>query len=814
MTGDNLNIADEPIDALSLVVNGRELATSPEGEVNLDLTARTLPISLKLDYRLDDATLALPDIELIGPKTALSGALTIDLATTLVDGTVKGRISDLAALRPILEQPLKGSVDLDARLLSDQTNQDVNLWLKGQSIEGDFGRIDGIELTAAIQDLLGKATISTKTSLRGFKQDELSLSALTVQTRGDLERLAIDLDLEGKAIQPLTLRSAGTLSLDGPLTVDIDRLDGFFAGESLRLNGPLHVEQGDEKLELSNLDLRLGPASLTGDIAMGRRDVEGRIDLQALPLTWLERFDGPVISGTASASLDLGGTIRRPKIEAVLDVKKIRADKVTATDLPPIDVTVRAGLDDGRLTSSLLAEGLTEKPITAIAVHPMTLQLRPFALEVPEDGELEGKITAALQLARIGDLLALDEQIMKGALSADLKLAGTINAPLVDGPILLEGGYYENSFSGTVLRNVTMQANASSERITVDKLAGNVGKSGTIEATGWIDLNPVANFPLSVSVVLDDARLVNRDDVEATIAGDISMIGDLSDALIKGDLMVMRAEVSIPESTGPSLPDIDIEEIGGNIVNAAKDKAVKERPFDPELALSIDLPNQIYVRGRGLESEWQGELGIAGPTSEPRITGDLAVKSGYFDFIDKRFIIEKGDIDFNGTSPPNPILELAAAATDDDFKAIIRLDGPAKEPKLRLESEPVLPEDEVLARLLFNRKLSEIGAIEAGKLALALNRLRGGGGFDAFGEIRDALKIDTLDVVGGEDAADSKVKAGKYLSDDVYLEVEQGTAGDSGRARVEVEILPNISLEADTGEDSSGGVGLKWRFDY
>jgi translocation and assembly module TamB len=482
--------------------------------------------------------------------------------------------------------------------------------------------------------------------------------------------------------------------------------------------------------------------------------------------------------------------------------------------MPPIDVTVRASLEDGRLTSGLVADGLTDEPIRASVAHPLTLRLQPFVLDIEEDGALDGDIDLAIQLARIADILALDEQILTGTLSADLTLAGTIRAPEVEGPISLQDGVYENSLSGTALRGLTMRANASRERLTVEQLAGRVGNGGTIKAEGWVGLE--ADFPLSVSVRLDDAELVSRDDAEATLAGDISIEGDLSDALIKGDLLVMRAELSIPEGGGPDLPDIDIEEVGGNIINKPKEeqKEQQEQAFDPKLDISIDLPNQVYVRGRGLESEWQGKLDIEGTASQPLITGNLGVKTGYFDFIDKRFVIERGDIDFNASSPPNPILALAAAATDADFKAIIRLDGPADDPKLTLESEPVLTEDEILARLRFNRELSEIGAVEAAKLALAVNRLRGGGGFDAFAEIRNVLQIDTLDVVGGEEAGDSRVKAGKYLSDEVYLEVEQGTAGDSGRARVEVEILPNVSLEADTGEDSNGGVGLKWRFDY
>ncbi|MGI9452076.1 MAG: translocation/assembly module TamB domain-containing protein, partial [Geminicoccaceae bacterium] len=813
----DLTVAEEAIEALSLTVSGQDLLTSPEGALQLDLTARTTPLTLALNYDLDKADLTLQDVTLNGPTTALSGDLAIDLDSILIDGALTGDIQDLAALQSLFHQSLGGSIKLDARFSSDQSLQNANLSLKGQNIGGDFGKIEAIDLSAALQDLLGKPAMSAKGNLKGFKQDAVDLRTVSLQTEGDLDRLAIDLDLDGEVVEPLSLKSGGALSLTGPITLDVDRLDGRFAGERLYLNGPLRVEQGDQRLKLANLDLRLGDASLRGEVDIGERDVEGGLDLRSLPLTLLKRFEGPELDGVASADIDLGGTVDRPRIEALLELKNIRAKEMVANDLPPAEVTIRGGFEEDRLSGSLVASGLTERAITANAAFPMALLLRPFALDLPDDGKIEGAARANVSLARIGDLLALDGQIMRGDLSADLKLAGTIKTPLVDGPIKLENGFYENIFSGTELRNIELAANASSARISVDRLTAKTGKAGTVEGGGWIRLDPAADFPLSVSLNMNEAELASRDDFEATLTGDIAMLGDLSASIIKGRLFVNRAEFSIPEGSGPDLPVIEVEEVGGTFINFEKseEKEIETaRPFDPELDITIDIPNKVYVRGRGLESEWEGNLAIAGPTSAPQITGKLEVKKGYFDFIEKRFEIENGVIDFSGASPPNPVLAIEAAATEGEFKAIVKLDGPADQVKISLESEPALPEDEVLAKLLFDRELSEIGAVEAAKLALALNKLRGGGGFDAFGEVRKALKIDTLDIVSGEESEDNRVKAGKYLNDDVYVEVEQGAGDDTSRARVEIEILPNISLEADTGDDSNGGVGVKWRFDY
>lgn len=814
LTSETISIADEPIEALSLIVNERDLSTSPEGKLQLDLTARTTPLALTLAYRLDETVLVLQNLDLKGPRTVLGGDLTIDLDTLLVGGALQGSSSDLRALRPLLHQSFEGEINLEAQLSPDQGRQNAVLSIRGQNVGGDFGQIKEIDLTATLQDLLGKPAILAEANLKGFEQDQVVLSTASLQTEGDLERLTIDLNLDGQLIEPLSLEAGGALSLSGPIRLDVDRLNGLFGGEKLNLNGPMYVEQSEESLEIANLDLRLGAASLTAKVDIGHRDVDGKVSLRSLPLTWLERFNGPELEGIASADIDLAGTINLPRVQAVLNLDDIEVDKVAATELPPIDVTVRANLDNGRLASSLVTNGITKQAITANAALPFVLKLRPFVLVLPEDGKIEGAAKAKVSLIRIGDLLALDGHILKGILTADLNLAGTIKEPRVDGPVELEGGFYENIRSGTELRDIQFTGKASSTRINIDQLTAKAGKVGKIEGIGWIDLSPSANFPLSLSLSSNQAQLVDRDDFDATVTGDVTMRGNLDKATIGGKLIVNRADISIPEGGGSDLPIIEYEEIGGKFVKAEDPGKAKAQPFDPELDLTIDSSNKVYIRGRGLESEWEGNLRITGPTSNPRITGGLQIKKGFFDFIEKRFEIETGIIDFKGALPPNPILAIEAAATDGDFKAIVKLDGPAGNPKLRLESEPALPEDEVLARLLFNRELSEIGPVEAAKLALALNKLRGGGGFDVFGEVRDALNIDTLDIVGGEEAADSRIKAGKYLNDEVYLEVEQGAGGDSSRARVEIEILPSISLEADTGTDSTGGVGVKWRFDY
>jgi translocation and assembly module TamB len=283
---------------------------------------------------------------------------------------------------------------------------------------------------------------------------------------------------------------------------------------------------------------------------------------------------------------------------------------------------------------------------------------------------------------------------------------------------------------------------------------------------------------------------------------------------LTGQLEVERADITLPDQVGPSVPTIQVEEIGGAATGPTTNGAGAGSPFELRLDTVVNLPGRVFVRGRGLESEWFGRIEAKGTAADPRLSGKLEIRRGYFDLLDRRFNLRRGVITFAGQSPPNPQIDIEAVASAAEITAIVRIGGDATKPTLALESEPPLPQDEVLSRLLFNRAANSITPVQAVQLAAAVNRLAGGGP-GVLDRLRGALGIDTLDVGGGgEGDQGTTVRAGKYLSEDVYVEGETGTADQSSKARVEVEILPNLSLQAETGADQNSGVGLKWKYDY
>jgi translocation and assembly module TamB len=810
---EGLQLADRAIEKFALLADARGLPDEPAGKVELAVATAGVEASLATPYQLQGQTLRLPELALRAPRSRIDGALTVDLERTLIDGTVRGRVQDLAGLQPLLQMPLQGEVDLDATLRPDGSRQMAQLSLAVRDLVAEFGSIRRLEANADVADALGNARLEARASLQDFRQDTLHLARAQMEASGTRGQLGLRLAAAGEATEPFDLEARADVALAEAVRIRLEQLSGEVAAQPLRLTGPAEITVGDQELRLSGLDLRLAGTRLTAEASMAGGQVAADARLQDLALATLAEFGAPDLLGDAGAHLQVSGTVGDPHATLDLTITDLRAADPTFDDLPPARLTAAAELASRRLRLDVRGEGVTDKPLVLTAELPAVLQLQPFALEMP-DGPVGGRLDAEIQLARFADVAGLDDDRLEGLLDAGLSVGGTVQGPQLDGTVEIIDGIYENGRTGTVLHNIALRARARQQRLTIEELSANDGGSGRISGEGFVEVDPAASFPLDVSLSLTSARLVQTNEADATLGGRLRLAGNALASSLTGQLEVERADISIPDQVGPSVPTIEVEEIGGTAPRTpTSNGAGGASAFELGLDVVVNLPGRVFVRGRGLESEWEGRIEAKGTASDPRLTGTLQIRRGSFDLLDKRFNLRRGVITFTGQSPPNPQIDIEAVAQATDITTIVRIGGHAKQPTIALDSQPPLPQDEVLSRLMFNRPASSITPLQAVQLAAAVNRLRGGGP-GVLDRLRTALGVDTLDVGGGDGAAGTTVRAGKYLSEGVYVEGETGTGDQSSKARVEVEILPNVSLQAETGADATSGVGVKWKYDY
>ncbi len=145
--------------------------------------------------------------------------------------------------------------------------------------------------------------------------------------------------------------------------------------------------------------------------------------------------------------------------------------------------------------------------------------------------------------------------------------------------------------------------------------------------------------------------------------------------------------------------------------------------------------------------------------------------------------------------------------------AIVTVSGRASDPDIAFSSQPPLPEDEVLARILFNRATQDLSPFQYAQLAAAAAQLAGGGGGPGIlGQLRGATGLDDLDIITEADGS-TALKAGRYLSEDVYLDVQTDSSGVS-RAQINLDLSDRLTARGSVGTDGNTTLGIFFERDY
>ncbi len=112
---------------------------------------------------------------------------------------------------------------------------------------------------------------------------------------------------------------------------------------------------------------------------------------------------------------------------------------------------------------------------------------------------------------------------------------------------------------------------------------------------------------------------------------------------------------------------------------------------------------------------------------------------------------------------------------------------------------------------MFDRSASGISPFQGLRLAAAIQELQSGGdGLIGIG--REALGVDTFDI-SGSGGADTTASADKYISDNVFLEAQQGVTSGSAKTKLEIELTPSLSAETQIGQQGTSS-RLNWTYDY
>jgi len=735
------------------------------------------------------------DVQALGLQLVASGQG--DTEQFNMTGSIHGN-NISPALRLSGAKEASGQVQGNINVQGTYTAPVIRLTAKAEHIRIDGMAIDSLLISAhhasgdgsyklAATTLLidgNKAFDTLKLSI-GQKADRLTAS---LTSEGKLQAQATaNIQLQGTGKAAITLHDV-QLNIDKARFLQAAKLDISIDADTIRLaESPLRLMGGVGKIKFS----------FSPDLVDGGIDIDG---VQLSPQqAWFRDMPYPT-SGKVNVSLSISGSAQAPTAILSLTASALQirhpiaeaADALILSD-SQLEITLHDGFAHWKMHSQMPAEGLLESH----GRMAVLFSLYPWQLSWPEPQPGSGSL--ALRFSQLSDVQPLLPRISPLAGSAELAL--NWNMPLTADSLTGHGVIRLDALGipefGLALKG-SMQSRLSKGKPLIDlRLQGG---DGELRMQGDVDMHnrivPDIHFERFPLMQLPDYQLVVSGSIQASETGKISSL--------KGILDVVRMRMEIPESLPAATSDLQWPT--DPMVQSRKRKAPLSK-MDVMLRLSGD--SEIY--GRGMSLKPRGELRLGGSFSQPELTGIMQIASGKIEFRSVKLdILPDSTVTFSG-DPKRPSIHIRAARKVGDILAGILVEGPQDQLVSRLFSEPAMSSGEIFSYIATGRPLASLGTDNASDVMTAAEFILGPGTLmqEVQGSIRKVTGLDILEI--GGDASGGQIRAGKKLSRDLTVSVEQTVSREASTAlTLEYMLTRSLSVFSKQTVRMSPRVGLRY----
>ncbi|MCC2112733.1 MAG: translocation/assembly module TamB domain-containing protein, partial [Hyphomicrobiales bacterium] len=792
---------------IALTGRGRGLPRAAELAISGTLGGEALSGGARLARR-DDGGGAIDDLDFTFAEARISGNLVLS-----PDGRLSGpldiAIPDLAPLSPLALTEMSGRIAARLDFAAENGRQDLQANANIEKVAVGEAQIGKAEIVGTVRDLFGTLSADGRAIARAVNVGTVRIDEAAVDavhrgevTTVDLRASSPDGTISGKA----DIAPAG----DG-IEVAIAKFDADYHGIVARLQAPTQVRHAGGVTAVAPTTLALGGGRFTISGEAGDR-LNLDIGFSDIPAKLANRFSPKLgADGSVSGTAKVAGTPDAPVVDWTLALRQASLAETRGAGLPAVSIDGAGRYAGNRLSLDARIGGVEGLDLKVAGRAP-----------VATGDSMDLKAAGRVPLSIAQSMLRARGTRLSGTLTVDLALTGRPPVPAIAGRLGVEGGRVSDPQTGLSLASIAADGVFSNGALTIRSLTGNTADGGKIAASGRVEINPDNGFPGDMKITARSLRYTDGKLVNALFDADLTLGGRLAAAPnVGGTITLNRTEITVPEELPVSVSALDIDHRnapdavkrqneslrgGGDGGAARKGPAVR-------LDLTVRAPGRFFVRGRGLDTEMEGTIRITGTPESPRVNGAFAMRRGRLSILGKRLEFSRGEVDFAGDL--DPYLDFLATTETSDATVSIAVTGQASDPEFTFTSSPALPQDEVLARLLFDRGIDKLSPTQIATLAAEVAKLGGVGGKGPgiLEKLRQGIGVDDLDV-GTDEAGNATVKAGRYVTDRVYLGVKQGTTADSSKVTVDIDVTKNLKAKGEVGADGSSklGVGVEWDY--
>jgi autotransporter translocation and assembly factor TamB len=763
-----------------------------------------------LDADYHDHTGEIRQLEVTGPDAKLTAQGTLALGETgssnLTFHADSPRVAEIARL---FDVPLSGIASVEGTV----TGNGTALEAAGKLTADDVAYQDNSALTlsasysAKVAELdFKRASVDADSKATFVKIADQQIDELSGKTTYADQRLAFDVT----ASQPQRSATAAGSLLFHPDHQEVHIEHAALktanqewstqAGEQATINysngivtvDKVHLVSGDQEIVA---DGQLGAEGSAIDVKMNNIDV-ARVNAILL--------QPPQFTGRLNATATVEGTREHPIVNGQFQIdnggfRQFAYQSFGGTlRYEPRGITI-----DSRLQQN------ADQWITAKGYLPAALftAKRSEGADAPQTGHVEAAgpddrvdLTVDSSPLGLGIIQGFTDEItnVQGTLEAHVKVTGSSQDPHPSGAITLAGGAMTVPATGVAYSHIAGRVDLQEDRVHIDQITVLDNHDSALSVTGDLAVHAgdVGRFQLYVNA--DDFKVIDNKLGNLRVQGALELGGELRSPEIRGDFGVSTGRVDLDQILAKIPSAYSTEAIADpNAASApVAERQQKRSTFDAlKMNVRITVPDDLIVNSSGLQVPGAlidlgalnvtlgGDLtAIKEPSGTVRLTGSVNTVRGTYEFQGRRFdVLREGGLRFEGTEDFDPRLDLRTHRIVQGVDARVDIVGTLKQPRVQLSSTPPLEEADILALVVFNQNLNQLGTGEQTALVARAQNLAAGAVTGALSQsIAKALNLETFQFdVAGENGSGPALTVGQQVGPNLYVKVQQAVGGDS-----------------------------------
>jgi len=573
------------------------------------------------------------------------------------------------------------------------------------------------------------------------------------------------------------------------------------------------IEYGHDVIAIQDLKLESSNQHIDVEGTFGGEDDALKATFTDVELAGIDALllRPPQLFGRLNATATASGTREQPLVRANVEVAQ-GAFRTFRYDQLKSDVEYRPdGIElDARLQQNASAA------LTAKGFLPATF----YSSESPAPSSKSIDVVIESTGVDLGVVQGFTTAVtdVRGGLDADVRITGQADNPQASGAVTITNGALTVDPTGVKYDGLNARLDFNGDRINVTdfRVRDNDKDEGMVSGSVLLRGRTIATIDLNVRS--------NRLDVLDSKLGQLSINSDLH---LTGNLAQPKLEGKLAVGTGRLELDRLLAALGNS---AYAVKATEYQTPAPDqgidttggpglfgaltMAVDVNVPDDLVVRASDLKTPGSSfglgamNLTLGGdlhaqkdPGGAVKLTGAVNTIRGTYDFQGRRFEIRRdGSVRFAGLEQLNPRLDLRARRNIQGVEANVNVEGTLDRPRVTLSSVPPLEEADILALIVFNQPMNELG--EGQQVALsqrAASLAEGTVAGQLASVIGRALNLDTFEIQTAPDNGRGvELTAGQQVGQHAYVKLQQGLGDESQSNFVfEYQFLSWLRLETN-----------------